>query len=89
MNERFTLILKDEPLPDDVPTAIRLRKMLKHLLRSYRFRCECITCNEPAKNGTELDGDAFSGGGMTQNPSEEPERGKRALACQQHEIEVF
>jgi hypothetical protein len=27
------------PLPDPVPAAVRLRRLLKAALRTYRFRC--------------------------------------------------
>jgi len=32
-------VLTVEALPDDVPAAVRLRRLLKLLLRGYRFRC--------------------------------------------------
>jgi hypothetical protein len=44
--ERFTLIL--EPLPDDVPAEIRLRRPLKHLLRACRLRCVRVDDAPPA-----------------------------------------
>lgn len=87
MNERYTLTITTERC--DVPTAIRLRRLLKAALRVYRFRCECITCNVPAKNGTESNRDAFSAGGMTSEPSEGAECGKTAKERQQQEVEVF
>jgi hypothetical protein len=37
--ETFTLTLRALPDPDDVPAVVRLRRVLKSLLRSYRFRC--------------------------------------------------
>ena len=35
--ERYTLEI--QALPDDVPAVVRLRRVLKSLLRGYRFRC--------------------------------------------------
>ena len=35
-------------MPDDVPAAIRLRRALKALLRTYRIRCRAI---RPARPG--------------------------------------
>jgi hypothetical protein len=31
-----------EAVPDDVPQLVRLRRLLKVLLRGYRFRCRRI-----------------------------------------------
>lgn len=92
MSERFILILTDEPC--DIPTAIRLRLVLKRLLRCYSFRCESIQCehskpNEPAENAAKSNADAFSDDGTTFEPSEGSECGKTALEREQCEIEVF
>ena len=47
---RFNLTI--EALPDDGPPIVRLRRILKALLRSYRFRClsaiELPADNQPA-----------------------------------------
>ena len=37
----FTLTLR--PLKSDIPTYVRLRRILKSLLRTYDFRCEYYT----------------------------------------------
>jgi len=37
---RYRLTL--EAVPDDVPQLVRLRRLLKVLLRGYRFRCRRI-----------------------------------------------
>jgi hypothetical protein len=95
MSDRYHLVLRDEPGDlDHVPVDVRLRAALKRLLRTHGLRCESIQYesskpNEPTENGTESNGDAFSGGGMTKDPSEAAKCGKRAKERQQREIEVF
>ena len=37
--EDFVLTLRALPDVDNVPTAVRFRRVLKSLLRAYRFRC--------------------------------------------------
>lgn len=40
-------VLTLRPLPDDVPAAVRMRRALKCLLRSFRLKCERISGKEP------------------------------------------
>lgn len=39
-NERFTITI--ESLPDDTPSVVRLRRVLKGLLRHWRFKCTAV-----------------------------------------------
>lgn len=45
VHPRYVLTL--EALPDDVPAEVRLRRLLKLLLRGYRFRCVRVTPVRP------------------------------------------
>lgn len=46
--------LELEILPDEVPSAVRLRRALKVLLRSFGLRCKSIRSDENEEEGRDL-----------------------------------
>ena len=57
--ERFTLTLQALPNPDGVSAIIRLRRVLKAALRSYRLKCiRCEPVGELTHPGVELSPDS-------------------------------
>ena len=57
MSDRLTYILTLTPLPDDVPPIYRMRRLLKHALRSCGMRCTDIK-EVPADGPTKPSNDA-------------------------------
>ena len=57
MTTRLTYVLTLTPLPDDVPPIYRMRRLLKHALRSCGMRCVSI-CEVPADTPTKPSNDA-------------------------------
>ena len=54
MRRRFVLVLEDAGPAADVPTIIRLRRVLKDLLRKQGFRCKAAW-EEIGDRSVELD----------------------------------